>query len=73
MKKILHKRKWNVGVIQVHVDPPPIHLIKIKHDDKLDRDFVNIKLRRDPTSETLDLYEFKIVLFDNSNPEESFC
>ena len=29
-----------------------------------------MKLRRDPTSSTADLYEFKMSLFDNGNPEE---
>ena len=59
MKNVFHKKKCNVGVVQLHVDPPPPPLIKSKHDDKLEKDFVNIKLRRDPTSEKLDRYEFK--------------
>ena len=29
MKNISHKNKWNEGTVQVHVDPPPIPLIKI--------------------------------------------
>ena len=48
-----------MGVVQLHMDPPPIPLIKIKHDDKLEKDFVKIKLHRDLTSENSDLYEFK--------------
>ena len=31
---------------------------------------MKVKLCRDPTSEKLDLYEFKIVLLDNRKPEE---
>ena len=31
---------------------------------------VNIKLRRDPTSSTLDIYDFKISLFDHGEPKE---
>ena len=58
-----------MGVVQVHVKPPPTPLIKIKHDDKLDKYFVKLKLRRDPTSTKWDLYEFKMDLFDNGNPE----
>ena len=62
-----------MGVPQLHVDPPPIPLIKINHNDKLENDFVKIKLRRDPTSEKLDLYEFKMAFFDNIDPEEFCC
>ena len=46
------------GVVQVHMEPPLVLLIKSKHDDKSDKDFVKLKLRRDPTSENLDLYGF---------------
>ena len=58
-----------MGVLQVHVDSPQTLLIKIRHDDKLDKDFVKLKLRRDPTSENLDLYELKTDFFDNGKPE----
>ena len=51
------------------MDPPPTPLIKGKHNDKSDKYFVNIKLRRDTTSERSGLYEFKMALFDNENPE----
>ena len=51
----------------MHENPPLIPLIKIKIDDKSDTYFVKIKLRRDPTSEKLDLYEFKMTLFDNGD------
>ena len=30
MKNVLRNKKWNVGKVQVHVDPPPIQLIKIR-------------------------------------------
>ena len=43
---------------------------KSKNDEKLDSNFVKIKLRMDPTSENSDLYELKTTLFDNGNPEE---
>ena len=55
---------------QPHVDPPPINLIKEKHYGKSDKDFVKLKLRRDPTLTMLDLYEFKMSLFDNGEPEK---
>ena len=52
------------------MDPPLIILIKNKHNDNSDKDFVNIKLRRDMTSEKLELYVFKMALFSNGNTEE---
>ena len=55
---------------QTHMEPPPITLIKENYDGKSDKDFVKLKLRRDPTSSTSDLYEFKMPLFDNGDPEE---
>ena len=62
MNKVSHKKKWNDWVVQQHVDPPPTTLIKNKHDDKSDKNFVKIKLRRYLTSEKSELYEFKIYL-----------
>ena len=38
-----------MGVMQVHVEPPPAPVIKIRYDDKSDKDFVKLRLRRDPT------------------------
>ena len=35
-----------------------------------DGDYVKLKLRRDPTSSILDLYEFMMSLFDHGEPEE---
>ena len=35
--------------------------------------FVKLILRIDPTSSTLGLYEFKMSLFDNGEPEEFYC
>ena len=58
--------------MQVHVEPPPIPLIKIKHDDKSDKDLVKLKFCRDLTSEKSDLYEFKMALFENGGPEDLF-
>ena len=70
MRNISHNNKWNLGIVQLHVKPLPNPLIKIKHNDNLDKDLINIKLRRDPGSQKLDLYEFKMSLFNNGNPEE---
>ena len=70
MKIVSHKKKWNTGTIQVQLEPPPIPLPESNNDDKLDKEFVKIKLRRDTTSENSDPYEFKMVLFDNGEPKE---
>ena len=65
MKNVSHKNKWNAGLVHLHVDPPPTPLITSKHDNKSEKDFVTMKLRRDPTSENSDPYEFKMALFYN--------
>ena len=59
-----------MSVVEQHVDPPPIPLIKIKHNDKSDKYFLRLKLCKDLTSEKSDLYEFKMALFDNGNLDE---
>ena len=50
------------------MEPLPIALIKLKYDVKSEKYFVKLKLCRDPTSSTLDLYEFRMSLFDNGKP-----
>ena len=55
---------------QEHVEPPPILLIKSRHENNLDKGLVKLKLRRDPTSNMLELYESKMAFFDNGDPEE---
>ena len=72
MKKVSHKKNWNVGLLQFHVEPPPTPLTKIQHDDKSEKDFVKMTLRRDPTSENSDPYELKMALFYNGYREDVF-
>ena len=72
MQNISHKKKCNAWLLQLHMDPPLITLEKGKHDDKLENDFVQMKLHRDPTSENSDLYEFKMALFYNGYREDCF-
>ena len=72
MRNVSHKKTWNTELVQLHVDPPPTPLIKSKHNDNPDNDFVKIGLRRDPTSENSNLYEFKIALFYNGYQEFFF-
>ena len=57
---------------QPNVDTQMIPIIKENHDGKPDKDFVKLKLHRDYVLPMLDLYEFKIYLFDNGYPEEIF-
>ena len=47
-----------------------ISLIKETRNGKSDENFVKLKLCRDPRSIMLDLYEFKMYLFENGNPEQ---
>ena len=42
-------------------------LLRARHPE---RDIVKIKLRRDTTLSKSDLYEFKMALFDNGNPQD---
>ena len=53
----------------MHIKPPPILLFKSDRNDKSDKDYVGFKLRRDMTSEKLYLYQLKMYLFKNGNPE----
>ena len=69
MKNFSHNNKWNLRTVQVHMETPLIPLIKSKNDEKSDKDFVKIKLRRYPMSEKLDLYDLKMSLFHNGKPE----
>ena len=55
---------------QIHVETPSVPLIKIKHGDNSDKDSVKLKLHRDPTSSSSDIYEFKTNLFYNGDLEE---
>ena len=72
MKNIPINKWWMSRITQPHVEPPPIPLIKEKHDGKSDKYFVKLKLCRDLTSPTSDIYELKISLFENRKPEEFF-
>ena len=73
MKNFSSKKVWMTGRNQSHLDPPLITLIKENHDGKSDKDSLKPKLRRGHKLYTLDLYEFKISLFENGKPEDFFC
>ena len=68
MKNASSKKGWMTKKKQPHIEPPPITLVKEKHDGKSDKYFVKPKLCRDPTSSTSDLYESIMSLFDNGKP-----
>ena len=70
MKNVSHKKVWNSGMTQAHVEPPPIILINRTYDGKSDKYFVKLKLHRYPMFSTSDPYEFRIYLIDNDNPED---
>ena len=70
MNNVSHKKTWNLGMAHVHMEPPSNPLIKSKHDNKSDKDFVKLKFQRDLTSDMLELYEFKMTFFDNGYSEE---
>ena len=54
---------------QAHVEPPQIPLIKGTYSGNSEKDFVKLKLCRDPTSNTSYPNEFSIYLFDNGGLE----
>ena len=56
--------------MQVYVEPLLTSVIKGKYNSKSDKYFLELKLSRDPTSSTSDLYEFNIYLFHNGDKEE---
>ena len=70
MKNVLHNKGWNSGTNPAHVEPPPITLVKETYNVKSDEYFIKLKVCRDTTSSTSDLYEFKMSLFDHSNLED---
>ena len=40
MKNVPHKKGCHTGAVEIHVELPPITLIKINNDTKADKDFV---------------------------------
>ena len=54
----------------MHFEPLLLPLIKSKNDDKSDKYFIKIKLRRDMMSKRWDPYDFKMAFFGISEPEE---
>ena len=59
-----------MGTNPEHVEPPPITLIKETYNGKSYKYFFRIKLCRDLSSSTSDLYEFSMYFFEHGDPEE---
>ena len=70
MKNVLHKKIWNRGAVQMHVEPLMIPFIESKNYRKSYKYCVEIKLRWDPTLENSNTCDLKMALFDNGNLEE---
>ena len=73
MKNPASKKGWMMGMTHPQVETPQINLIKEINNDKSDKYFVKLELRRDPKLSTSYLYEFKMSLFDNGEPEDFSC
>ena len=47
MNNVSHKKMWNLGMMQAHMEPLPTPPIKSKHGNKSGKDCVKLKLCRD--------------------------
>ena len=70
MKNVLHKKGLGTDTNPSHIEPPQNPLVKERPSGKSDGDYFKLKLPRDPTSSTSDLYEFMMYLFYHGKPEE---
>ena len=70
IKNVFHKKGWGADTKPDRVKPPQIPLVKQTSTGKSYGDYVKLKLRKDPTFSTPDLYDFRISLFEHVNPEE---
>ena len=60
-----HIRKiYLSGAVHIHMEFPPITIIKIKIDIKLYKYYVKLKLCINTMSDKSDIYEFIMALFD---------
>ena len=68
MNNVSHNKICHNVAVQTHAHSLLIPLTKSRFDLKTERDYVKIKLHRNYMSETLDIYEFKMDLFENGKP-----
>ena len=69
MNHISPMKGYIYRAVQIQVYPSPIPLIKIKLDMKSKKDYIKIKLCRNPMLEKSGMYEIKLALFDNGDPD----
>ena len=62
MNNVSHNKLCLPGGIQVHVDLPPVTLIKCEMK-KWEKYYIKIILHSNPMSATSDMYEFNMVIF----------
>ena len=67
MNIFLHNPVLGTEINISHVELPLIPSIKETPTGKSNDDYVKLKLCGDPMSSTLDIYEFRISLFDHGN------
>ena len=70
MQNVSHKKRWGADTNRADVEPPAILLIKEMYTGKSDGNYGKLKLRRDYTSSTSNLDEFRMSLCGNVKPEE---
>ena len=68
--RVFQKKGWGKYTNPEHVETPMILLVQEMSTGKPDEYYVKLKLHRDPTSSTLDPYEFRMFLFDHGKTEE---
>ena len=68
MNNVFYKNRFCTGAVQIHAEPYLIPLIQSMLDLKMERNYVKIKLHRNPDLEKPDIYEFIMDLFDNGDP-----
>ena len=62
MKNIYHKRIWWGGAVQIHVEAPPIPLIKSNIGLKIEKDYVGIELNKNPRQKNQTCMNSKWIL-----------
>ena len=70
MKNLSRKKGWGMDTNLSHAKPPTIPLINEKYTSKSYGDYVKLKLCRDPTSSTSDLYYFRMYLLYHNEKED---
>ena len=62
-KKILYKKFWLSGSVQIHVESPPTPLVKNDIETNTAIYYVKIKLGLNPMTEAYAIYEIKMAPF----------